>query len=101
MLSTATVGWVDLDDSTDHGRLGNALIGWVNLTVNAMPRLPGRPTARIVVAPPDPAAKGQCLLLPLSDDQVARLVRLLQQDTLVLDSLDTASEVWADPDEPA
>jgi hypothetical protein len=42
-----------------------------------------------VIAPPQAAAKNECLLLTLSGDQVDRLVRILERGSAALESLDS------------
>ncbi|WP_438490814.1 hypothetical protein [Streptomyces sp. S186] len=60
-LDVASAGWVDLDEQSDHGRLAQALLGWANLTINAIPGFHGPPTARVVIAPSEAAEPGECL----------------------------------------
>ncbi|MFE9424118.1 hypothetical protein ACFYNO_14265 [Kitasatospora sp. NPDC006697] len=79
-LGAASREWVPGDEGTDHDRLGRALIAWANETIDAVPSFHGPVTARLVVAPPADSEPAKCLRLPLADDQVDRLVALLDRD---------------------
>ncbi len=57
----ASAGWT-LDHRTDHGRLSQGLVGWANLTINAIPGFHGPPAVRAVIGPSQAAGSDACTI---------------------------------------